>query len=124
MKGKEYGRTLNQDSIHELLEIYLDVNNEPEVAKELAKVFIDELRKILTVFQQQTTFHFFASSLLFVYDAEAAKGTKEANAKSLRESISLKMIDFAHVWGAEGKTDENYMQGLESLIKLFENHSS
>jgi len=94
------------------------------VAKELAKVFVEELKKILTVFQHQTTFHFFASSLLFVYDAEAAKCFKDVKGEGSRESISLKMIDFAHVWGAEGKTDENYMKGLESLIKLFENHSS
>jgi len=124
MKGKEYGRSLDQDNIHELLEIYLDVNNEPEMAKELAKVFVEELKKILAVFQQQTTFHFFASSLLFVYDAEAAKCFKDANDKTLRDSISLKMIDFAHVWGAEGKPDQNYMKGVESLIKLFEIHSS
>jgi len=124
MKGKEYGRSLDQDSIHELLEMYLDVNNEPEVAKELAKIFVEKLKKILAVFQQQTTFHFFASSLLFVYDAETAKCFKGANGETLRDSISLKMIDFAHVWGAEGKPDKNYMKGVESLIKLFEIHSS
>ena len=39
MKGKEYGRSLIEDNIHELLEMYLDINNEPELAKELAKLF-------------------------------------------------------------------------------------
>jgi len=123
MKGKEYGRTLNQDNIHELLEMYLDVNNEPDVAKELAKVFVEKLKKILAVFQHQTTFHFFASSLLFVYDAEAAKSFKGRNSNSLGDSVSLKMIDFAHVWNAEGTLDMNYIQGVDSLIRLFENHS-
>lgn len=116
MKGKEYGRTLNPDNIHELLEMFLDVNNEPEVAKELAGAFLEELKKVLNVFQYQTSFHFFASSLLFVYDAEGAKSIDSA-----RNSVSLKMIDFAHVWGAEGVTDQNYVQGVQSLIKLFGN---
>ena len=62
MKGKEYGMSLIEDNIHELLEMYLDINNEPELAKELAKLF-----------QHQTTFQFFASSLLSVYDAEATR---------------------------------------------------
>jgi len=121
MKGKEYGRSLTSDNIHELLEMYLDVNNDPEVAKELAKGFVEELKKILQVFQGQTTYHFFASSLLFVYDAEAARNFKERKAVSVLPSVSLKMIDFAHVWQAEGQTDQNYIQGVQSLINLFMN---
>jgi 1D-myo-inositol-tetrakisphosphate 5-kinase/inositol-polyphosphate multikinase len=121
MKGKEYGRTLNVDNIHELLEMYLDMNNEPEVAKELAQLFVEDLKKVLQLFQYQTTFHFFASSLLFVYDAEAAKNFKETKDASLRKFTSLKMIDFAHVWKAEGKIDQNYMKGVQSLIDLFQN---
>eukprot|EP00092_Neocalanus_flemingeri_P006501 GFUD01007008.1.p1 GENE.GFUD01007008.1~~GFUD01007008.1.p1 ORF type:complete len:302 (+),score=107.35 GFUD01007008.1:133-1038(+) len=122
VKGKEFGRTLNVDNIHELLEMYLDINNEPEVARELAKIFVEDLEKVLQLFQYQTTFHFFASSLLFVYDAEAAKEFKETKDLTiLRKTISLKMIDFAHVWKAEGKTDENYMKGVQSLIDLFKN---
>merc|ERR1711892_349300 len=121
MKGKEYGRSLNSDNIHELLEMYLDVNNDPDVAKELAQVFVEELKKILQVFQGQTTYHFFASSLLFVYDAEDARDFKETKDATVLPSVSLKMIDFAHVWQAEGKTDQNYIQGVESLISLFMN---
>ena len=121
IKGKEYGRTLNGDNIHEFLEMYLDMNNEPEVAKELAQLFVEDLKKVLHLFQYQTTFHFFASSLLFVYDAEAAKNFKEAKDASLRKFTSLKMIDFAHVWKAEGKIDQNYMKGVQSLIDLFQN---
>ena len=121
MKGKEYGRSLNEDNIHELLEIYLDINNEPEVAKELAKIFVEDLKKVLLLFEYQATFHFFASSLLFVYDAEAARNFKETKDGNLRNSCSLKMIDFAHVWKAEGRTDQNYVKGVQSLIMLFQN---
>jgi len=121
MKGKEYGRTLNIDNIHELLEMYLDINNQPEVAKELSKIFVEDLEKVLQLFQYQTTFHFFASSLLFVYDAAAANNFNETkDVQSLRKSVSLKMIDFAHVWKADGETDQNYVKGVESLIELFQ----
>jgi 1D-myo-inositol-tetrakisphosphate 5-kinase/inositol-polyphosphate multikinase len=121
MKGKEYGRSLNADNIHELLEMYLDINNEPEVAKELAKIFVEDLKKVLQLFEYQTTFHFFASSLLFVYDSEAARNFKETKDGNLRKSCSLKMIDFAHVWKAEGRTDQDYVRGVQSLIMLFQN---
>jgi len=122
VRGKEYGRTLNVDNIHEVLEIYLDTKNEPEAAKEIAKIFITDLEKVLELFKHQTCFHFFASSLLFVYDAQTAnefKVTKDVH--SLRQSISLRMIDFAHVWKSEGETDQNYMKGVQSLIDLFYN---
>ena len=65
----------NADNIHEVLEMYLDIKT--KVAKELAKIFLEDLKKILQLFQHQTTFHFFASSLLFVYDAEATRNFKE-----------------------------------------------
>ena len=119
-----FRRTLTQDNIHELLEIFLDAINEPEVGQELAKVFVEELYKILTLFQHQTTFHFYGSSLLFVYDAETAKNFREQNCDSLRDSVSLKMIDFAHVWRAEELPDTNYIWGVTNLIKLFEKFSS
>jgi len=37
----------------------------------------------------------------------------------LKKFINLKMIDFAHVWPAEDKIDENYNRGVLSLIELF-----
>jgi hypothetical protein len=61
MKGKEYWRSLDVDNIHELLGMY-----EPEAAKELAKIFVEDPKNVLQLFQHQTTFHFFASFHLFV----------------------------------------------------------
>ena len=117
VKGKEYGRSLTADNIHQLFELYLDIDNHPEVAEELAKIFAEELKKVLKLFLHQTEYHFFASSLLFVYDAAAAR----EEAANLRESVRVKMIDFAHVWPAGGEIDQNYMKGLQSLIGFFEN---
>ena len=116
VKGKEYGRTLDKDNIEELFDLYLDINNEPGIAKELAKVFVEELMKIRDLFQHQTEYHFFASSLLFVYDADVTR-SREGRMVSAR----VKMIDFAHVWPAEGRIDTNYIQGVQSLIDFFQN---
>ena len=38
-----------------------------------------------------------------------------------KEWAFIKMIDFAHVFPAETRTiDTNYLMGIESLIKIFE----
>ena len=121
VKGKDYGRTLDKDNIDEVFDLYLDINNEPGLAKELAKLFVAKLMKVKELFQHQTEYHFFASSLLFVYDADVARTYKEEDGTSLKKSVSVKMIDFAHVWPAENKTDKNYIQGVQSLIDFFQN---
>jgi len=119
VKDKSYGKTLNKDNIDELLELYLDTNTDIKLAQEVAKLFTEELQKIAALFASQTQFHFFASSLLFVYDAEGVKNNKDMGPEHLRKFINLKMIDFAHVWPAEDKLDENYSRGVMSLIELF-----
>lgn len=36
--------------------------------------------------------------------------------------VNVKMIDFAHVFSAEGNcVDSNYLEGIENLVKMFEN---
>ena len=119
VKDKSYGKTLNKDNIDELLELYLDTNTDIKLAQEVAKLFTEELQKIAALFASQTQFHFFASSLLFVYDAEGVKNNKDMGPEHLRKFINLKMIDFAHVWPADDKIDENYSRGVKSLIELF-----
>ena len=118
-KAKDYGKTLTEDNIGELLELFLDISTDRSLARNLASLFIEELRKIATLFETQTTFHFFASSLLFVYDAEGVNNNKDQGPEGLRQFVNLKMIDFAHVWPASDNTrDDNYLRGVNSLISL------
>ena len=116
-KAKDYGKQLTAENIHEMLELYLDISTNPELARKIAGVFVEKLKKIKTHFETQRSFHFFASSLLFVYDAEAVQNNIDT--EELSNLVNLKMIDFAHVWPAEGEIDNNYLRGVNSLIQLF-----
>jgi len=122
VKDKEFGKMLTVDNIDQVLELFLDISTDRDLARILAKMFIEKLRKVEALFQTQTTYNFYASSLLFVYDAEGAKKSKDLGSEKLQEFVNVKMIDFAHVWPAEeGKIDQNYLKGVQSLIKLFSN---
>lgn len=116
-KAKDYGKQLTADNIHEMLELYLDISTNPEIARKIAGVFVEKLKKIQSLFESQRSFHFFASSLLFVYDAEAVQNNIDT--EELSNLVNLKMIDFAHVWPADGEIDNNYLRGVNSLIQLF-----
>ena len=119
-KAKDYGKTLTEDNIDQLLDLFLDISTDRSLAKNLASLFIEKLTKIATLFETQTTFHFFASSLLFVYDAEGVNNNKDQGPEGLRQFVNLKMIDFAHVWPAtDNARDDNYLTGVNSLISLF-----
>jgi len=118
-KGKEFGKQLNAENIDSMLELYLDREHHPATAAALARIFKAKLDQVLKLFQSQTTFHFFASSLLFVYDGAAAvQHQQDGDGGRLGRAVSLTMIDFAHVWSAEGRLDENYSRGVRSLISL------
>ena len=120
VKDKEFGKMLTVENIGLVLELFLDIPTDKDLAKKLAKLFIEKLRRVEALFQTQTTYNFYASSLLFVYDAEGAKNSKNLGSEKLSEFVNVKMIDFAHVWPAEeGKIDQNYLKGVQSLIKLF-----
>ena len=120
MKGKDFGKTLTEDNIDQLLDLFLDIPTDKDLAQQVAALFIEELKKVETLFLTQTKFHFFASSLLFVYDAEGVKNNKNLGSDFLKKFVNLKMIDFAHVWPASEHTkDENYLKGVQSLIALF-----
>merc|ERR550532_305608 len=94
VKDKEFGKMLTVENIGLVLEL-----------------FIEKLRRVEALFQTQTTYNFYASSLLFVYDAEGAKNSKNLGSEKLQEFVNVKMIDFAHVWPAEeGKIDQNYLK--------------
>ena len=119
-KAKDFGKTLTEDNIDQLLELYLDITTDKDLAKHLAQLFLEELKKIAALFETQNTFNFFASSLLFVYDAEGVTNNKDQGPEGLRQFVKVKMIDFAHVWpNTDQSRDENYLRGVHSLIKLF-----
>ena len=110
---KAFGRSLGENNIDDVLDHFLNVDH--EFAKLIAKCFLEKLDEFLDFFSNQTTYHVYASSLLFVYDYEAL----EAENYNLRNPVRLKLIDFAHVFPGNGELDQNFLFGLKNLSELF-----
>jgi len=114
-KRKAFGRSLSKDNLHEVLDSFIRLKSEMSLL--VAKTFLEKMEEFNLFFSKQTRYHIYASSLLFVYDFEAAaKGDPE----NLVKSVRLKLIDFAHVFHAEGSLDNNFIFGLKNLSDLFE----
>lgn len=118
---KEFGKTLSKENVKDVVKHFLNTDeNDPEVVSIIAGCFLKQLKEILALFKKQTVFHLFGSSLLFLYDADAIEKFKETkDSEKLGEAVKLKMIDFAHVF-LEEEIDENYIFGIENLVKLFD----
>lgn len=70
-----------------------------------------QLLELKAWFENQTIYHFYACSLLFMYEKGLA-------VKGARSSAVVKLIDFAHVTEGKGVIDHNFLGGLCSLIKF------
>jgi len=115
--NKEFGKHLTAETIDDFLQTYFDGGNKTEKTTQVAQIFARKLKDIQNFYSEQKNFHIFGSSLLFVYDAAALI---DASNDNLEKAVVLKMIDFAHVFPANGEADENYLNGLSHLIKLVE----
>jgi len=126
VQNKDYGKSLNVDNITDFLVKYLDSSSLEGGARAVAKLFADKLSPLVTLFSEQTTFHLYGSSLLFVYDASKVVEFSEGkiDEKQLAEGVAVTMIDFAHVWAGEDRIDENYFNGVTNLHKVFAEFSS
>merc|ERR1712080_391613 len=109
---KEFGKTLVKENVRNVVKNFLNTEeNDDEVVSIIAGCFLSQLKQILALF---------GSSLLFIYDADAIEKFKHSkDSEALEEAVKLKMIDFAHVF-LEEEIDENYIFGLENLVKLFD----
>lgn len=68
------------------------------------------------------------SSILVVYDADQltsvptnVMNNETVVSKEEWPKVKVKMIDFAHVLHSFGDRDENYIFGLENLLKYIDN---
>jgi len=113
-RTKAFGRGLGEATIHQVLEAFIRVE-ERDLADMVAQVFLDKLGEFSRFFGRQRRYHVYASSLLFVYDRAAVGRGRPALAATAR----LKLIDFAHVFPAEGRLDENFLFGLGNLEDMF-----
>ena len=77
--------------------------------RSVMKNFVDKLHEIEDFFRRQHVIHFYASSLLFVYEGLAVKCDSE---------VELRMIDFTHVFPSHGTPDANYVAGVCGILRF------
>lgn len=118
--------------------------------KDYIKSVIEKLKRIDNWFSKQRRYSFYASSLLIVYNAsmdspqsqdivlcsshQDSQNTKYQHSPGMestscvvcnqdnrdRSFVDVRMIDFTHVFSSESEKDENYIFGLQNLIKHLE----
>uniref|UniRef100_A0A023F7W5 Kinase n=1 Tax=Triatoma infestans TaxID=30076 RepID=A0A023F7W5_TRIIF len=115
--GKEEGKLLTKETLPQALKEFF--NYDSGYSKFLVGCFLQHVIKLLSWWEKQTIYHFYSSSLLFLYDAFMLK---EINRNEICEStlpwIKLYCIDFAHVVPANNTLDFNYISGLTKLVDL------
>lgn len=108
---KRYGRALDTVTVRDALRAFL--NGTLTLDRLLVADFLRQLHAIRLWFEEQRLYLFYATSLLLVYDAESLETGKP-------RQVRVKMIDFAHVYPADGSADSNYLHGLTNLIQILE----
>ena len=116
---KSFGKELKQDQTQQVAEIYFNHDQKPPV--ELIEIAVEKISAILKVFEDQRKYKFYASSLLMAYDAQAVKKFKAKliSFEDLKMAVNVRVIDFAHVFEANGERDENFITGLTNFLDLF-----
>ncbi|WOG99334.1 hypothetical protein DCAR_0518682 [Daucus carota subsp. sativus] len=119
---KKYIKSLSVDDVRLVLRKFVSSNAcaDPSVSPDcsLASVvyggpngILAQLLELKAWFEEQTLFHFYSCSVLFMYEKGSGSEGKNFNAK-------VKLIDFAHVLDGCGVIDHNFLGGLCSLINF------
>ena len=118
---EEFKETLTPGNAWKALESFYDFAYDEKI-KTLNEIFVRRLKVILEVFDTQSRYLIYGSSLLFTYDAMAVR--KFINGKlssgELEPFVKVKLIDFAFVYEADGEKNEHFLSGLRNIISLFE----
>ncbi|XP_063704819.1 inositol polyphosphate multikinase [Culicoides brevitarsis] len=133
--GKEYGKSLDENSVLEAFKLFL--NADTKLYRPLIQKILQNLRQIQSWAVRQRKFLLYSSSVLIAYDAKRLKEfickhdeflqkLKSDEMLSLNEDsqpdwVQVKMIDFAHQFPNEERTeDTNYTHGIGHLVQIFE----
>mmetsp|Transcript_14184 Transcript_14184/g.14254 ORF Transcript_14184/g.14254 Transcript_14184/m.14254 type:complete len:496 (+) Transcript_14184:16-1503(+) len=96
------GEEPTADNVHEHFRRI--VTRGERVQMEIIDQFIRDTQEILDWFKKQRSKHFYTCSVFYVAGLEKAQ---------------TRFIDFAHVFDAEGQPNTNVIEGLESLIMIW-----
>ena len=116
---KSFGKKLKTEEVHRIPELYFCNDQNPPF--ELVQIVVEKIKAILDVFELQRRYKIYASSLLLTYDSRAVRHfkNKEITQPQLAKAVNIQLIDFAHVFDANGERDDNFVHGLNNLVELF-----
>jgi hypothetical protein len=118
--NKTFGKELKTSEVARIPQVFFDLERSGLV-KELVDLVIRKLHGILDLYEKQRKYHTYATSILFAYDAKAVREfLDDGDLERMKTSVRVNLIDFAHVFPAGGEPDENFLEGLRNLIKVFE----
>ncbi|KAM8988201.1 inositol hexakisphosphate kinase 3 [Ara ararauna] len=142
-KDKYYGRKLSPEGFRQTLRQFLCNGN--HLRMDLLEPIILRLKALLSVIRKQSSYRFYSSSLLIIYDGQEPKENtapldnhlhfQKTNCTTSHGThlsrVDVRMIDFAHTTFKGSKCnhttydgpDHGYIFGLENLIKILQNIS-
>jgi len=139
---KIFGRSLSEQDLIHGLALYYQFHQRPQIRA--IQETIKKFEEVKRWFEKQKTYHFFSSSLIVSYEANLEDMLDMSSDRSLTNKIiderdetaiinnnnnhinqapnlvRIVMADFAHVFPANNKIDQNYLDGLENLIKYLQ----
>jgi len=110
-RDKYYGREVSIEGMTMALHTYF-YNGKKLLTQPILSV-LEQLKRLMVIFEKQTLFRFRSSSLLLVYEGKL-------DIFSNSPSPRIFMIDFAHTYTGDlgdNIIDEGYLFGLKALIK-------
>ncbi|ERE91999.1 inositol hexakisphosphate kinase 3 [Cricetulus griseus] len=129
-KDKYYGRKLSEKGFRQALSQFL--HDGTRLRTELLEPILRRLQALLAVIRSQSSYRFYSSSLLIIYDGQEppqnALETTPGTTSGDPAKVDVRMIDFAHTtykgsWNGhtthEGP-DPGYIFGLENLIGILQ----
>ncbi|PXF41052.1 Inositol hexakisphosphate kinase 3 [Gracilariopsis chorda] len=103
--SKHFGKTLKPHQLPDAL--YWFFHDGTSLQRTQMQQVLSSLRALRSHFASQTSFFFYSSSLLIVYDSNPP-------------ASDVRMIDFAHTVPSEGHPDTGYLKALDNLITVLE----
>ncbi|XP_006050397.1 inositol hexakisphosphate kinase 3 [Bubalus bubalis] len=126
-KDKYYGRKLSVEGFRQAL--YQFLHDGTRFRMELLEPIQHQLQALLSVIRSQSSYRFYSSSLLIIYDGQETPQTPHGSSVF---KVDVRMIDFAHTtykgsWNEHTTydgPDPGYIFGLENLIQILQGYTN
>lgn len=137
---KYYGRKLSPDGFKQALSQFL--HNGIHLRTDLAEPILCQLKALLSIIKNQSSYRFYSSSLLIIYEGlektidnhtqgHCQSTTSTVPHRNSNSKVDIRMIDFAHTTYKGSRynetvydgPDHGYIFGLENLMKIIQSIS-